>query len=100
MLIPKPIAPEGHIRVVSPGLSTLACIPDRARRADQALRGLGFEVSYGAHAFATSEAGTAGSVTQRAADFMAAFEDDSVDAILSSDAGIGSREMVSLLDAA
>lgn len=99
MLTPKPIPPGGHIRIVSPGLSTLTCIPDRARRADQALRSLGFEISYGPHAFSTSAEGTAGSVAERAADFMDAFGDDSVDAILSSDAGIGSREMVSMLDA-
>lgn len=99
MLIPKPIARGSHIRVVSPGLSTLNCIPDRARRADRALRNLGFEVSYGPHAFSTSTGGTAGSAAARAADFVAAFEDDSVDVVLSSDAGIGSREMVPMLDA-
>lgn len=98
MQIPRPINPGAHIRIVSPGLSTLTCIPDRARRADQALRGLGFEVSYGRHAFSTSAEGTAGSAAQRAADLTEAFGDESVDAILSSDAGIGSREMAPLLN--
>jgi muramoyltetrapeptide carboxypeptidase len=98
--IPKPLAPRSHIRIISPGLPTLAHMPDRARRADRALRNLGFELSYGAHAFSISEDGiTAGTAEERAADFMEAFEDGSVDAILASDSGLGSREMIRFLDA-
>jgi muramoyltetrapeptide carboxypeptidase len=40
----------------------------------------------------------AGTAAERASDLMDAFEDESVDAILVSDSGIGSRELVPLLD--
>lgn len=98
-MIPKPLIQGSHIRIISPGLPTLALIPDRACRADRALRNLGFELSYSAHAFSVSDDGiTAGSPAQRAADFMDAFEDNSVDAILASDSGLGSRDIIPLLD--
>lgn len=101
MLRPKPLAAGGHVRIISPALPTIAHIPERARRADRVLRDLGFEVSYGVHAFSISDDGiSAGSAADRAADFMEAFEDDSVDAILTSDAGMGSRDILPLLSAA
>jgi muramoyltetrapeptide carboxypeptidase len=101
MLIPKPVMPNGHIRIVSPGVPTIALLPDRARRGEKALRELGYEISYGARAFAVSADGTrAGSPADRAADIMEAFEDNTVDAILASDSAMGSREIIPLLDAA
>jgi muramoyltetrapeptide carboxypeptidase len=101
MLIPKPVKAGGHIRIVSPGMPTIALLPNRARRAEEALRKLGYDTSYGARAFAVSADGTtAGSAADRAADLMEAFADDAVDAILTSDSGLGSREIMPLLDAA
>jgi muramoyltetrapeptide carboxypeptidase len=101
VLIPQPLRHDSHLRIVSPGLPSLALVPERAHRADCALRAMGFRISYGAHAFSISEDGiTVGSAAQRANDLMAAFEDDSVDAILVSDSGLGSRELLPLLDAA
>jgi len=101
MLRPRPIPPGGSIRVISPGLPTLALIPERARRAEQALRGLGFDVSYGRHAFTVSDDGiTAGTAAERAADVMDAFADESADAILVSDTGLGSRDLLPFLDPA
>jgi muramoyltetrapeptide carboxypeptidase len=101
MLRPEPIAPGGRIRIVSPGLPTLALVPDRARRAEQVLRGLGFDVSYGQHAFAVSDDGiAAGTAAERAADIMNAFADESADAILISDSGLGSRDLLPFLDPA
>jgi muramoyltetrapeptide carboxypeptidase LdcA involved in peptidoglycan recycling len=98
--IPRPLAHGGHIRVVSPGLPTIAHVPERARRAEAALRSLGLDVSYGAHARSISYDGlTAGSAAERAADLLEAFEDASVDAILVSDSGLGSRAMLPYLDA-
>jgi muramoyltetrapeptide carboxypeptidase len=101
MLIPKPLAADSHIRIISPGMPTIALVPDRTRRAERALRNLGFEISYGAHALSVSDDGTtAGAAADRAADVMEAFGDESVDAILASDSGLGSRELLPLLDAA
>lgn len=100
MLMPEPLAPGSHIRIVSPGLPTLALVPERATRADRALRDLGYDISYGTHAFSVSADGiTAGTTEERAADLMAAFADTSVDAILTSDSGLGSRDLLPLLDA-
>ncbi|GAA1964962.1 LD-carboxypeptidase [Kitasatospora viridis] len=97
---PAAVGPGDTIRIVSPGFPTLAHLPDRAGRAVAALEALGFAVGFGEHAFAMSPDGlTAGPARQRAADIMAAFEDPGVDAILVSDAGEGSRELLPLLDA-
>src|SRR5580658_6974869 len=88
--IPGPVLPGAHIRVISPASATLAHIPARARRGELALTELGFSVSYGRHAGLISDNGaTAGHARQRAADLMEAFEDPSVDAVLSADAGLG-----------
>jgi muramoyltetrapeptide carboxypeptidase len=99
--IPRPVRPGGHIRVISPGMPTMAYIPDRVVRAERVLTDLGFTVSYGANAFLISEDGTtAGTAEQRAADFTAAFADPSVDAVLAADAGLGSHHLLDALDAA
>jgi muramoyltetrapeptide carboxypeptidase len=99
--IPGPVLPGAHIRVISPASPTLAHIPARARRGERALTGLGFSVSYGRHARLISDDGTtAGHARQRAADLMEAFEDPSVDAVLSSDAGLGTCELLDFLDPA
>jgi muramoyltetrapeptide carboxypeptidase len=98
--MPKPLPPGGNIRVISPGFPSIALIPKRAQRAERALRAQGFEVSYGRHAFMVGEDDlTAGSPAERAADLMEAFEDPTVDAILVSDSGLGSSELIPLLDA-
>jgi muramoyltetrapeptide carboxypeptidase LdcA involved in peptidoglycan recycling len=82
-------------------MPTLAYIPDRTRRAERTLTGLGFTVSYGEHAFEISDDGmTAGTAEQRAADLMAAFEDPSVAVVFASDAGQGSGDLLDLLDPA
>jgi muramoyltetrapeptide carboxypeptidase LdcA involved in peptidoglycan recycling len=99
--IPGPVLPGAHIRVISPASATLAHIPARARRGELALTELGFSVSYGRHAGLISDNGaTAGHARQRAADLMEAFEDPSVDAVLSADAGLGTRELLDFLDPA
>lgn len=73
--------------------------PQRARRAERALRDLGFEVTYGEHAWETTDDGrSAGTPEQRAADFMAAVVDPDVDAILSAGGGATSWELLPLLD--
>lgn len=97
--VPDPVRPGGHIRIVSPTAPSVAYLPDRARRAETALTGAGFTVSYGQHAVAASIDGvTAGRPDQRAADVMAAFADPSVDAILSADAGSRTSELLDFLD--
>ena len=95
LLIPPPVPPDGHIRVVSPGSASLALLPLRTARALEALRELGYRVSLGRHAAAVSEDGRlAGAAADRAADVMEAFADPDVDAVLSADAGEGSSELL------
>jgi muramoyltetrapeptide carboxypeptidase len=97
---PAPVLPGAHLRIVSPAFPTLARVPVRARRGEQALRQLGFTVSYGANAWLISDDGiTAGTARQRAGDLMEAFSDPAVDAILSADAGLGTRDVLDFLDA-
>lgn len=96
---PDPLGPGGHIRVVSPGSPTLALVPDRGERAEAVLQKLGYEVSFSKHAFGLEDDGlTSGTPAERAADLMDAFTDPSVDAVLISDSGLGSRELLPLLD--
>jgi muramoyltetrapeptide carboxypeptidase len=99
--IPAAVRPPAHIRVVSPAAPMMAHIPVRAQRGEQALTSLGFTVSYGKYAHSISEDGmTAGSARERAGDLMAAFEDPGVHAVLSSDAGMGTRDLLDYLDPA
>jgi muramoyltetrapeptide carboxypeptidase LdcA involved in peptidoglycan recycling len=78
----------------------MARAPWRVRRAEASLTGLGFRVSYGRHAFAVSADGeAAGSPEQRAADFMEAVLDPTVDAIVSAHSACRTRDIVPLLDA-
>jgi muramoyltetrapeptide carboxypeptidase len=96
---PAPAAAGSHIRVVSPGFPTLGHLPERGRRGADALRGLGFDVSWSRHAYAMSTDGqTAGTERQRADDITEAFADPEVGAILVSDAGHGSRALIPMLD--
>lgn len=96
---PEPVGPGGHIRVVSPGSATLSLVPERGERAQAFLTGLGFEVSFATHAFGLREDGLmAGTPAERAGDLVAAFTDPGVDAVLISDSGLGSRELISILD--
>jgi muramoyltetrapeptide carboxypeptidase len=97
--VPAPVLPGAHIRVISPALPTLARVPVRARRGEQALNDAGFTVSYGQNAWRISADGTtAGSPQQRAQDLMDAFADQSVDAVLSADAGTGTRDLLDFLE--
>ncbi len=99
--IPAPVRPPAHVRIISPAAPTMAHIPVRAQRGEQVLTALGFEVSYGKHARTISEDGlTAGSAQDRASDLLEAFADPAVDAVLASDAGLGTREILDFLDPA
>jgi muramoyltetrapeptide carboxypeptidase LdcA involved in peptidoglycan recycling len=96
---PDPVGTGGHIRVVSPGGPLLAHLPERAERAEASLRALGFEVSFSKHAFGMSENGqNSGTPAERASDLLEAFTDPNVDALLISDSGPGSHEVIPLLD--
>lgn len=96
---PDPVGPGGHIRVVSPGSPTLALVPERGERAEAVLQNLGYQVSFSKHAFGLEEDGlTSGTPAERAGDLMDAFADPGVDALLISDSGLGSRELLALLD--
>ncbi|GIE99775.1 S66 peptidase family protein [Paractinoplanes rishiriensis] len=97
--IPAPVKPGGHLRILSPGMPTMAYIPDRVRRGVRVLADAGWTVSLGANALLVAEDGlTAGTAADRARDLMDAFLDPSVDAILAADAGLGSRDLLEALD--
>ena len=96
---PPVIAPGANIRVVNPAWPSMSYAPQRAARAEEALRAMGFRVSYGEHAWDISDDGrSAGTPEQRAGDFMAAVTDPDVDAIMSAGGGATSWELLPLLD--
>ncbi len=99
--IPAPVRAGARIRVISPTAPSAAFLVERANRGVAALASLGFAVSYGANALGTSTDGlTAADPAARAEDFVAAFEDPDVDAVLSADAGSGTVDLLDHLDAA
>jgi muramoyltetrapeptide carboxypeptidase LdcA involved in peptidoglycan recycling len=99
--IPPPVGLGAHIRVVSPAMPSMTYIPARERRGRRALTDLGYTVTYGSHAFDVSDDGlTAGTPAQRASDLMEAFADPSVQVILAADGGVGTRDLLPLLDPA
>lgn len=99
--VPDAVGPGAHIRILSPAMPTVSYIPERARRAERVLTGQGYTVSYSANAFQVSGDGTtAGTVEQRASDFVTAFADPSVDVIFAADAGVGSKDILEALDIA
>lgn len=99
--VPGPVGPGAHIRIVSPAMPTVSYIPDRVRRAERVLRDRGYRFSYSPGAFEISADGlTAGTVEQRASDFVQAFADPTVDMVFASDAGIGSKDLLASLDVA
>lgn len=93
-LFPAGIKPGDKIRFVSP-----ASMPDRERvlAKAQALRELGFEVDFGAHAF-VKYGPFAGTDEQRLSDLNAALRDPQVRAIFATRGGKGSYRIADLLD--
>jgi muramoyltetrapeptide carboxypeptidase len=86
--------------VISPSWPILFHAPQRADRAEEVMRQLGLRVTYGAHAFEITDDGvSAGSAQQRAADFMAAFTDPSVDVVFSTYGGETAHELLPYLEA-
>jgi muramoyltetrapeptide carboxypeptidase len=95
---PEPLATGAHVRVISPSKPDLHRAPYRAARAEAVLAELGLRVSYGEHAWAIRSDGVAaGSAQQRAADFLAAFADPDVDAVLCATGGLVSVELLAHL---
>jgi len=91
-----PVHRGAHVRIVSPAMPTAATLPDRARRGEQALCGLGFDFSWGRHALNQDGAAP----QDRAADLVEAFEDPAVDVVLSADAGDSTEQILDFLDSA
>jgi muramoyltetrapeptide carboxypeptidase LdcA involved in peptidoglycan recycling len=97
---PPVLRPGSHIRIVSPAFPSMAYAPHRMERARDALAGRGFSVSFGKNALEVAQDGmSAGTPEERAADLMDAFTDPAVDAVIAADAGVGTREVLPLLDA-
>jgi muramoyltetrapeptide carboxypeptidase LdcA involved in peptidoglycan recycling len=100
VISPEPVRAGAHVRVVSPSWPAMFYVPQRVRRAERVLRELGLQVGYGEHAFDITDDGlSAGSPEQRAADFMNAFTDPGVDAVMSAGGGATADELLPLLDA-
>lgn len=101
LVMPAPVTAGAHIRIVSPAMPTTATLPERARRGEQALRRMGFRLSYGRHALDDIDSATGpDSARNRARDLIDAFEDPTVDAVLSADAGEGTEQILPFLDPA
>ncbi|HEY7483623.1 MAG TPA: LD-carboxypeptidase [Streptosporangiaceae bacterium] len=99
MRYPRLVGPGAHVRVISPSWPAMYHVPQRVRRAEKVMRRLGLRVSYGAHSSDITDDGlSAGSVQQRAADFMDAFTDPSVDVVFSAFGGATAHELLSILD--
>ena len=97
---PKPVPAVGHVRVISPSWPVLFHSPYRASLGDQVMRSLGLHVSYGKYAREiTDDGSSAGTAEQRAADFMDAFTDPTVDLVFSAYGGDTTYELLPLLDA-
>ncbi|HRI43133.1 MAG TPA: LD-carboxypeptidase [Fimbriimonadaceae bacterium] len=94
MTKPRAIEPPAVIRVVSPA-SPIA--EEKLQRGLQRLREAGYRIELAAHAL-DSDAYLAGSDTDRAADFEAAFLDPRVDAVYCSRGGYGCAKLLPYLD--
>ena len=94
---PACLAAGDTVRVVVPALPVLAELPRTRARAEQALRELGLQVSYGHHAFA-HRGHFAGTAEQRAADINDAFADDNVSAVLCALGGVEQIDILPHLD--
>ncbi len=92
---PRALAPGDRVAVVAPASG---CPEDELHRGVAELRRLGFDA---VHSAAVSARGlfTAGTAEQRARDFMAAWTDPSVAALVALRGGYGSAQMLPLLDA-
>lgn len=94
MTRPKPLGPGSRIRVVSPA-SPLT--PDQVEEGVRFFEGLGCSVEMGEHVFA-KDGYLAGADEKRAADLMAAFTDDGIDAVVCSRGGYGCARLLPHLD--
>ena len=96
VIFQQPPFPDGkpehglHVRIVSPSGKVDAALIDSSRRR---LESWGFRVSEGAHARG-GYGRFAGTETERASDLLAAFSDESVDAVLCSRGGYGLQQII------
>lgn len=97
MSIKRPIVlkPGSHIRIVSPASGLWK--RSELERGISTLKKLGFRVSTGEYAYSTQHY-LAGPDEARAKDFMEAFEDPTVDAVICSQGGYGSARLFPYLD--
>ena len=93
-LKPPRLQPGGRIGVVSP---SYWIEPERLQRAVGVFEDLGYELVLGPSTQLKKNK-FAGSAAERAADVMAMFEDDSIDAIVCARGGYGGNRVLSLLD--
>ena len=94
----KKLSPNSHIRVLSPSDSIARLGGFEAYlSAKETLENLGFRVSFSEH-YLESDMLSSSSIKSRVADLHAAFDDDSVDAILATIGGFNSNELLPYID--
>jgi muramoyltetrapeptide carboxypeptidase LdcA involved in peptidoglycan recycling len=96
-ILPPRLGPGSHIRVIAPS-GSLAVVGDADRRTiDRRMADLGFDVTFGVHAWESGPFGT-GPLAGRLADFHDAFADPSVDGILTVVGGHHANELLPGID--
>ncbi len=96
-MVPKKLKKGSHIRVIAPSASMSIISKDVTAHAKKRLESLGYNVSFGKHVKETNEL-ISTSIESRIADLMAAFEDKTVDAILTAVGGYNSNQLLDYID--
>ena len=94
---PPKLALGSHLRVIAPSRSMAMVSPSVQQAAKKRLASNGFAVSYGAHVFEEEEFNSA-SVAARVEDLHAAFDDPTVNGILTCIGGYSANQLLDYLD--
>jgi len=96
-LVPPPLGPGSHVRVIAPSRSLALISPSTRAIADARLRDLGLSLSFGAHV-EVADRFVSSPVSGRVADLHDAFADPAVDAVLTVIGGYNSNQLLPYLD--
>ena len=96
-MIPKKLKKGSHIRVIAPSTSMSIISKDGIKLSKKRLESLGYTVSFGKHVKETDELASS-SIKSRIEDLMDAFEDKTVDAILTAIGGYNSNQLLDYID--
>jgi muramoyltetrapeptide carboxypeptidase len=95
--VPRRLGPGSTVRVIAPALSMAVYAAENQEIRDRHFAELGLSVTLGKHVTETDPAGSS-SIRARVEDFMEAFTDPSVDAILTAIGGFNSNELLPFID--